>query len=307
MGGFDLSSNVFHFIDEVIQDLVAAKKYGNATVYKTLKNKLKSFVSNDQLTFNDITYKFLKKLETAHYAGGAALGSLSVYMRTLRATYNRALKAGVASKEKYPFNDYKIKNQKPQRKALSESDFEALKNAELDKGSAQKQARDLFMASFYLRGMNWMDMACLKGANIKEDFERLQYVRRKTGDPFNIKIHQKLKELLQRYLGKGYKKDDFVFPILSKELPEQQYTIHIRGKRERLNRRLRQIAEDLDIEPFSIYAARHTYATMGKRKGVPTAVIQEGLGHATESMTQTYLDSFENKVVDDYDELIMGE
>jgi len=59
------------------------------------------------------------------------------------------------------------------------------------------------------------------------------------------------------------------------------------------------------MEPFTIYAARHTYATMGKRRGVPTAVIQEGLGHATESMTQTYLDSFENKVVDDYDELIM--
>ena len=306
-GTEDQSTNVFYFIDEVIQELVAAKKYGNATVYKTLKNKLKSFVGNDQLTFSEITYKFLKKLETAHYAGGAGLGSLSVYMRTLRATYNRAIKAGVANNEKYPFNDYKIKNQKPRRKALSEADFETLQNAKLEKGSAQEQARDLFMASFYLRGMNWMDMAYLRGSNIKGNFERLQYVRRKTGEPFSIKIHPKLRDLLERYLGPAYGKDDFVFPILSKELPEPQYTRYIRGKRERLNRRLRKIAEDLEIEPFSIYAARHTYATMGKRRGVPTAVIQEGLGHATESMTQTYLDSFENKVVDDYDELIMGE
>ena len=61
------------------------------------------------------------------------------------------------------------------------------------------------------------------------------------------------------------------------------------------------------MQPFTIYAASHTYATMGKRRGVPTAVIQEGLGHPTESMSQTYLDSFEDKVVDDYDELIMGE
>ena len=61
------------------------------------------------------------------------------------------------------------------------------------------------------------------------------------------------------------------------------------------------------IQPFTIYTARHTYATMGKMKGVPTAVIQESLGHKTESTTQTYLDSFENKVVDDFDELIMSD
>ena len=73
-GATDLYTNVFSFIDEVIQELVAAKKYGNATVNKTLKNKLKSFVSNEQLTFNDITYKFLKKMETTHYAGWGRLG-----------------------------------------------------------------------------------------------------------------------------------------------------------------------------------------------------------------------------------------
>jgi integrase/recombinase XerD len=46
---------------------------------------------------------------------------------------------------------------------------------------------------------------------------------------------------------------------------------------------------------------------MGKRKGVPTAVIQESLGHKTESITQTYLDSFGNNVIDDFDYIIMSE
>ena len=69
--------------------------------------------------------------------------------------------------------------------------------------------------------------------------------------------------------------------------------------------RLKKIAALCEMESFSIYTARHTYATMGKRKGVPTAVIQESLGHKTETITQTYLDSFDNKVIDDYDELIM--
>jgi len=38
---------------------------------------------------------------------------------------------------------------------------------------------------------------------------------------------------------------------------------------------------------------------------VLTTVIQENLGHQTEAITQTYFNSFENSVVDQYDELIM--
>ena len=71
-----------------------------------------------------------------------------------------------------------------------------------------------------------------------------------------------------------------------------------------MNKRLKEIAELCGIDSLTIYTARHTYATMGKRRGVPTAVIQESLGHKTEATTQTYLDSFENEVVDEYDEMI---
>lgn len=45
---------------------------------------------------------------------------------------------------------------------------------------------------------------------------------------------------------------------------------------------------------------------MRKRKGVPTVAIQESLGHQTEAITQKYLSSFDNSVVDQYDKLIIG-
>lgn len=295
------------FLDEVIEGLITSKKQGNAAIYKTLKNKLISFVGHSNLTFDQITFRFLTRLETQHYATGGNAGGLSVYMRTLRSLYNKAVSSGYASKERYPFNDYKIKSKKAVHKAMSEADFMKLIDyVPTSPHPSYERAKRLFLASFYLRGINWMDMAYLTMSNVQGDFERIRYVRRKTGEPFNIKIQPKLKEILVSFLPPVHDKDTYLFPIIPQEQPEEKHVMTIRNKRQRLNKLFKKIAEELDVAPFTIYTARHTYATMAKRKGIPTAVIQESLGHATETMTQTYLDSFENSVVDEYDELIMS-
>ncbi|MDA0195860.1 MAG: site-specific integrase [Bacteroidetes bacterium] len=297
---------VIQFIDELIDDMRSAKKMGNAYVHKNLKSKLNAYTNNRPLHFGEINYRFLVKLETSHLAGGGDLGGLSVYMRTLRAVFNKAIKFGVTSKENYSFDDYKIKNKKPVRKSLSEESFKKLREYDFEKGSAEYRVKQLFMASFYLRGMNWMDMAYLRVGNLQGDFERLTYVRQKTGEPFNIKISPMLKEIIREFLGSQYSVEDYIFPIL-KPSKSTNETLIIRNKRQRLNKTLKKISTQLGIDSFTIYAARHTYATVGKRRGVPTAVIQESLGHKTEAITQTYLDSFDNAVVDEYDELIMRE
>ncbi|MFY0599290.1 MAG: site-specific integrase [Cyclobacteriaceae bacterium] len=296
--------NVFDFIDAQIKDLTKAGKTGNASVYKTLKNKLRSFVGHENFTFNQITYPFLKKIETEHYANGNDAGGLSVYMRTLRAVYNKAVKSGLASQESYPFADYKIKGKKPIHKALTEAEFDAFKSVDLSGKAHLIRTRDLYMVSFYLRGMNWMDIAYLKKSNITGDYDRLFYVRKKTTEPFSIKVSEALKVLILKYQSA---ESDFLFPILQGYTDAKKYADVIRNRRLRLNQYLKRIAEMAEIKPFSIYSARHTYATMSKRKGVPTAVIQQALGQATEAITQTYLDSFENSVIDDYDKIIMGE
>jgi integrase len=297
---------VFQYIDQLIDELNEAKKYGNADVYKTLRNKLKSFVGHEYLFFEHIDYRFLKKLETSHYANGNSPGGLSVYMRSLRAVVNRAIKEGILSKENYAFENYQIKNGKPTRKAMSERDFEIFRNAEFEKGTSHYKAHKLFMASFYMRGMNWTDMALLRVRNIQDQFTRIVYIRQKTGEPFNIKISPMLKEIMVELMDGRFDLDDFVFPILSEDEQPEDYTRLIRFRRQNLNKRYKEIAELLKIEPFTIYTARHTYATTGKRKGVPIAVIQDSLGHSTEKMTQNYLSSFENEVVDGFDELIMS-
>lgn len=299
--------DVFSFIDNIITELKESKKQGNARVYNSLKVKLKSLIPSSNLSFDEIDYNFLKKLEVKHYSNGGNAGGLSVYLRTLRAVYNRAIKSGYAISSKYPFKEFKIKNGTPKRLALTEKEFTALKSYKLDSNSPLYKARMLFMASFYMRGMNWMDMSLLKKSNLSGDGERINYIRSKTGKHFSIKINQWLKEILNFYNLNQKDKNDFLFPILSLNDSPVRYHDIITNKRERLNKRLNQLAELCNISKITIYSARHTYATMGKRKGVPTAVIQESLGHKTESITQTYLDSFGNNIIDDFDDIIMNE
>ncbi|MEM9833542.1 MAG: site-specific integrase [Bacteroidota bacterium] len=297
---------LFAFLEEHISELQKARKTGNAGVYDQVLRRLRSFTKGKDLKFEALNYAFLTRFENWHFGNGSSVGSLSVYMRTLRAAYNKAIKSGIVAKSYYPFKDYKIKSQTPVRKSLTETEFKALRDAALEQGSPLYHARNMFMASFFMRGMNWMDMALLKVSNIHGDFERIHYVRQKTGKPFSIKISPALKELLLSYIGRNTGPDDFIFPILKPTDPPERYADIIRDRRKRLNKRLKEIAALCDITPFTIYTARHTYATTGKRKGVPTAVIQESMGHATEEITQTYLDSFENSVIDEYDELIMS-
>nr|WKN34384.1 site-specific integrase [Tunicatimonas sp. TK19036] len=298
---------VFQFIEEHITQLKKARKAGNADVYGQVLKRLRIFNNGKDLKFEALNYAFLTRFENWHFSNGSSVGSLSVYMRTIRAAYNKAIKSKIVASSYYPFNDYKIKSQTPIRRSLTEIEFKSLRDIALEQGSPLAHARNMFMASFFMRGMNWMDMALLKFSNIHGNFERIHYVRQKTGKPFSIKVSPALKTILFLYLPDNPKSDDFIFPIVKREDLPERYPDIIRDRRKRLNKRLKEIAALCEITPFTIYTARHTYATTGKRKGVPTAVIQESMGHATEEITQTYLDSFENSVIDEYDEIIMSQ
>ena len=174
---------------------------------------------------------------------------------------------------------------------------------------AEERARDLFLASYYLRGMNWMDMALLKVSDLHSDGSRLTYQRQKTGKRYSIAIHPKLLVIITKHIDlKTAQPDDFVFPILTNEVEETDYYDVIKEKRNTLNRTLVTIAKKIGSQSgISFYSARHTYATRSKRKGVPTSAIQDALGHSTEQTTQAYLESFEDRVIDAYDEMLFGD
>ncbi|RKE04160.1 site-specific integrase [Marinifilum flexuosum] len=294
------SASLFSFTESTIENLRSLGKNGNARVYGTTHSVLKKFLKDNDVSFDEINYNWLKKFEEHLIKEGVKLNGIAHYMKTLRAICNRAIKEGVARKELYPFENFKIKTEKTLKRALTKEEIIQIRDINLDKYPAQKRARDLFMFSFYCMGISFVDIAYLKVKDIYKG--RLNYSRQKTTQLYNMAIVEPALEIIRRY-STLQDKDEFVFPILDEDHPNlhELYLSQMRNN----NKRLKDIAKKLELSiPLTSYVARHSWATIAKRSGIPTAVISEGLGHTTEKTTQIYLDSFENDVLDKANRII---
>jgi site-specific recombinase XerD len=295
------SSSVFKYMDEFIKKLEKTGKTGNATIYTTTLNVFKKFRNEKDLTFNQFSYRVVKDFEESQLEKKIKINTISIYLRTLRAIYNYAIKDKVAQQSLYPFKDFRIKSEITAKRALPKEDITKIRNLKLDEGSELYKARDYFLFSFNMRGMSFVDMAFLKNSDIVED--RLQYSRKKTGQKISIKITTEAQIIMDKYTY-STGPDSFIFQIIDRK--GQEY-LDYRNALRLTNKKLRLIGEMAKCTiRVSTYVSRHSWATIAKRAGVSTAVISEGLGHGSEKTTQIYLDSFENKVLDDANELVTG-
>lgn len=297
------TSFVLVFCEEVMAEMHQAGKVGNARVYKTMRNSVRTFLKGKDIPFSQITFKWLKKYEAWYLGRGNSVNGLNVNLRTLRALYNRAIKQQLVSKDYYPFDQYSIKNQKTRKRAISKEDIDKLKAFE-QQTIRQGRAKDYFFMSFYLMGASFIDLAFLKVSNIRNG--RIEYRRRKTGQLHSIKITEPLQEILDKYLdGKGA--DDFILNILTETDINRQYT-QARDEIRRYNRSLKEIGGLCGIEAkLTSYVARHSFASIANNKKVPLTVISQALGHNDPKTTEIYLSAFNDDIMDDYNEMIIGE
>jgi Site-specific recombinase XerD len=294
------STTYLAYTKTLIEELKEQGRGGNARAYQSTYNITSKFLKSKEISFDQIDYSFLKKFETFLIKKGTGTNGRAFHMKTLRAIYNRAVKEGVAKKDLYPFDNFKIKTEKTAKRALTKDEIIQIRDIDLGKFPAQERARDLFMFSFYCMGMSFVDIAYLKVKDIQKG--RLNYSRQKTTQLYNMAILDPALVIIKRYSNLE-NKDEFVFPILDKTHPDI-HSLYLSQMRNQ-NRRLKEIEKKLELSiPLTSYVSRHSWATIAKRSGIPTAVISEGLGHTTEKTTQIYLDSFENRVLDEANKII---
>ena len=94
------------------------------------------------------------------------MNTISFYMRILRAVYNRAVEKELTP-QKYPFRHVYTGVDKTVKRAVSVKVIKALKEQDLSMKSSLDFARDMFMFSFYTRGMSFVDMAYLKKTDLQ--------------------------------------------------------------------------------------------------------------------------------------------
>jgi len=289
------------FTEKEIEKMKSLGQKGNAAIYQNTLNVFMTYRDEKDIAFKHIDVRELNKFKEYLLSKKSMPNTISVHLRTLRAIYNRAIKERAVSENLYPFKNYPIKIHATEKRAIQKEDIDKVIALDLSERPDLVFPRDLFLFSFYMRGMSFVDIAYLKVSNIHGD--RLTYERKKTKQKFSIKLTYKAREIIKRYNNLKLKKS-YIFPILQRE--GQEY-LDYRNAMRLMNKKLKDIGDLAELEePLSTYTARHSWATIAKRMGVATAIISEGLGHDSEETTQIYLDSFENDVLDDANEMITG-
>jgi integrase len=305
------------FIDELTAAFKASGQVGNAGNYKDLRNQLHKFIKAEygaeDVPFDRVTVLFCNRWETVLRASGLTEVTLSFRFRTLRAVLNKAIAEGIATPEKYPFarnvaERHKFNvgkfNTSTTKRAISRDDvrkIEAL-DPETDR---LRLARAVFLFSFYVGGINFVDLAQLRWRNLTTDSEgkqRLNYVRQKTGGRFSLRLVAPAAALVEQYRSFTHAGPDaYVFPILNTAIHKTPMQIKNRLNKVigQVNKDLKTLGEQAEIDtPLTTYVARHSFATALKRAGQSVAVISEAMGHKTEAVTAVYLDSFATETVD---------
>lgn len=291
-------SSLFTFMHGVIAQL---KQLGKVRTSETYTATLKSFMAfrDDQdVPLDGITSDMMLMYEAYLKARGVRMNTISFYMRNLRAVYNRAVEKGLTPQNN-PFRHVYTGVDKTVKRAIPIKVIKALKELDLSMKPSLDFARDMFMFSFYTRGMSFIDMAYLKKADLQNSI--LTYRRRKTGQELSIKWEKCMAEIIAKY---PENKTDFLLPIIKDEGDERrQYdsALHL------VNYRLKELSTMLKLQrPLTMYVARHSWASAAKAKNVPLSVISEGMGHDSEATTQIYLASLETSVVDKANKMILG-
>lgn len=301
--GKQTEAMVLSFGEEIIQELHDAGKLGNARVYDTMLRSVRTYLKKKDRPLKQITYTWLKKYEAWYLGRDNTVNGLGVNMRTLRALFNRAIKRNLVSKDYYPFTQYKIKKQATRKRAISQADINKIKAYE-PTTLRQERAKDYFLMSFYLMGASFIDLAFLQMKSIHND--RIEYQRRKTKKLHSIKITAPLKAILDKYTA-GKSADDYILPVIKTDDLQKQYN-NLANDIRRYNKSLKEIGQELDLSAtLTSYVARHSFATIAKFKDVPVSVISQALGHSNTETTEIYLSEFDNDILDQYNEVIVGE
>ena len=306
------------YFNHRIEALRREGKYGTAHSLEMTLAAFLRFSEGKPYLFDDIDRLTVEEFRLFLIREGLKNNTVTFYICKLRAVYNRCVAEGYANKRDDPFDAISIKVEKTRKLAVSDDVLLRVAKAAL-KGEAAV-ARDLFLMSFFCRGMSFVDMAYLHKSDIRDG--TILYRRRKTGQLFAVKIVPDAQAIIDRY---NVPESPFALPILmhrhgnerspvtecpatdpdeKRRYEQELYNLYQKNRVYFLGL-LRTISRKMELEiNLSFNMARHTWASRARRKGIAMAIISEGLGHTTEKTTRIYLEEMDAKLIDEANKII---
>lgn len=313
---------VHTFFQHQIAELIKEGSQGTANKYNATLVAFEKFAGSRRVHFDDIDENLLLDFERYLHQIPLQPNTVSFYLSNFRALYNKAQKRGYVTRSRSPFDAVPIRIGKTRKLAASEEMLRKVADARFPDSEKLTCARDLFMFSFYCRGMSFVDMAYLRQEDIHEGM--IYYRRRKTGQTYTVKIIPEVQEILDRYRDRCF---PWALPVMldfdgEGRLRPLVYEGATAEDRKRFEARLylrykynlshylrfyRDMSKKLELPvKLSFNVARHSWASLARKHSVSVSVISAGLGHTSEKTTQIYLDELDNSTVDAANAMVAG-
>lgn len=289
---------LFNFMLEIITRYNELGKIRTAETYVAALSSFITFQEGSDISLNLIDSDLLESYESFLKHKGITLNTISFYMKKLRAVYNRAIDKKLLLQQN-PFKKVYTSIEKTNKRAIPLKYISRIKDLDLSLYPDMEFARDIFLFSFYTRGMSFVDIAYLRKKDLKNGV--LNYIRRKTGQRLQIKWEKCMQIIIEKYNDKNI---EYMFPIIINNYQHRKQYIDYMGK---INKLLKKVAFYSGLEcNLTMYVARHSWASVAKSKNIPISVICEGMGHDSENTTQIYLAALESEVIDKANKLILN-
>ena len=291
---------LFGYMEGLIAGLKVNGRIRTSETYRSALSSFRKFRDGQDISLDCLTRKTVEAYEGWLKRGGKSMNTVSFYMRILRAVYRRGIDDGL-TEDRRIFSKVYTGVEKTEKRAIPIKTIRRIMTMDFTGRPDLEYARDMFVLSFMLRGMSFVDMANLKRTSLRNGI--LSYRRKKTSQLLTIRWTEEMQRIVDRHQAKG---SQYLLPIIKNQEAITFYAIRNAGYK--INKGLKEIGEKVGVGiPLTMYVARHSWATAAKAKGVPTGVISEGLGHDSERTTQIYLASLDGRAIDRVNGMLLKE
>lgn len=291
---------ISEYWDRTIKDLTVMGRLGGANIYRQSKSSIAKFIDLD-IPFKSFTYRDLVNLEQYLFVSGVSINGMGVYLRTLRAICNRAIKEDVVNYEWYPFRKYKIKKEKTTPRVVSKDELCQYFSLSLNPEHPSYVYWNVGKLIFMLRGIKITDLLLLSKNNIRNN--RIIYKRAKTGKLYSIKLTEAMEDVFATFTPN----ETLLGLVTQEQIKSGRRKEHFTQRIKIINKYLGRLGLLLGYEEkLTTYVFRYTYANVARKLGYSKDLIAEALGHEYgNSVTSIYLEQFDLEVVDNMNEAII--
>lgn len=292
------------YLDARAKQYDEIKKIKHAKKVRLMLRNLQECFGKPSIPF-DLSTDDMRKFHAFLKNRGNDANTIHKKFQLLGGLFSNALAEGKTNAINVVKN-FKVSTKPVHKEKLTKKEITAIEKLTLHEGSLN-DSRNLFLFSYYCKGMRFEDCIRVKPSDIIHDRIIFREIR-KGGKMITVKLHDKLKLLIEPYL---QQKHPYIFPFLKTELmldkgmpqtdaSEQERLNKVEAQNVIVNRNLKVIAAAAGIKmELSAHISRHSFAQHLKEAKVHVNVIKDALGHSSTAVTERYLKALDDAAIDE--------